>query len=291
MDQWLTESLDKKEYFYDEAILNFVTERINKKKAQIERYLETHPKLKEKLYSPKRRILRFRKSALSYLSIDTDSTLDITPSIDKTESEKEFEKQQIAQLVAYQKACEMAHNFAHDEIAYMDESMFVRLHSELCQNHPEKRKIIRMRLRNEDDPTIMIGKGYFQPVDGSIVNIRVSMLLFNYLNNWETDNIFARGAKFVTEYIRIQPHLDGNKRVALMLLNYILEKNGYADIYFDKNQIEKLYEQIKYAMLSRDVTHFALLIAKTMEKNYDNTIEKIKDYRIEQLGETLFSNL
>ena len=49
MDQWLTESLDKKEYFYDEAILNFVTERINKKKNDQEQ-IQIHRKKMIKKY-------------------------------------------------------------------------------------------------------------------------------------------------------------------------------------------------------------------------------------------------
>lgn len=287
---WLTEQLDRTPYFYNEQELVEITNRINNKKEQIERYLDAHPKLKEQLYSEKRRVMRFRRSAFSYLSIDSNGTLDIVPSIHKSEAEREFDQQQINQLLAYQKACQMAHEFAHDENVYLDEKMFVRLHTQLCQGNEEKRNFVRPRLRNDDDPTIMIGKGYFEPVDGSIVSLRVSMLLFNYLNHWEHDNVFAKGAKFMTEYVRIQPHLDGNKRVALMLLNYILEKHDYTDIYFAKKQMDELYENIQEAMITRDVTNFAKFIALTTELYYDNVIEKIKDYRIEHL-EDLTSRL
>lgn len=277
---WLTEELDNTPYFYDNEKLTHILTAITIKKSKIDTYLNEHPKLKEQLFSSERRKYRFRKSALSYLTIDTNDIFDIVPTKFKTAEEKEHEQDQIQQLLAYEEACQLSHEFAINPSSYLSDRIFVRLHTQLCQGDIDKRNKMRSRLRNENDPVIMIGQGYFNPISGDKVAQRVSMLLYHYENTWNNDNIFAKGAKFVTEYVRIQPHLDGNKRVALMLLNYILEKHGYSNIYFDKEQIDELYNSIKISMISRDVTSLAELIAKSLDLFYDSLIEKIKDYRI-----------
>ena len=170
---------------------------------------------------------------------------------------------------------------------YLSPEMLIRAHTMMYNNDPDKRSIVRYRFRNEEDNEIMVGQGYFAPVPGELVSPRVNYLFFNYANAWWNDHVIIKSAKFVTEYIRIQPHMDGNKRTSLMALNFILEKNGYPDIYFDKSQQTKFFNAIKKGMIERDVTDLARMIGENTLRRCDSRIEHIRDFRIRSLGDEM----
>ena len=280
MSEWLTAELDKQEYVGNEELLKEKTLEIDNLIKKINAYLEVHPKLKEKLFSEEHRDERFSRSAKSYLTLEGEKDIDIIPSVNMTEAQREYDKLQIMQFHAYREACQFVHDSAQNPFSSLDSSLSVRLHNILLMNDPDKHLKIRPRLRNQDDPQIIIGQGYFDPVDGAKVSERFCVMLYKYEDVWKNDNIFIKGAKFVVEYVRIQPHLDGNKRMALMLLNFILNKHGYSDVYFAQNQTTALYDSIKTAMLTRDVTPLACLIAESSRLYCEDIVEKIKEHRL-----------
>lgn len=283
--EWLTDELDNTPYTYNKQQLDFYKQNIDNVIAKIKAFFDSTPEAKELITGAQAHEVRFKRSALSYLELETNETLDIVPKQAKTETEKEYEEQQLKQLKAYIEACKFGYEKARDENSFLDEKLCVRFNYEILQGDLERDKKQRFRLRNGTDNLLMVGKGYFAPVEGKGVSKRVGMLLYNFYETWRNDNIFARCAKFVIEYVRIQPHMDGNKRVALLLLNYILEKNGYGDIYFKKSQIDNLYEQIKQGMLTRDVTGLACLIADSLRARYNEEVKQIIDYKMRNLDD------
>lgn len=281
--EWLTDELDKTPYTYRNETLNMYKANIDNVIKKVNAFFKLNPEAKEQITGAKAHENRFKRSALSYLELETNETLDIVPKECKTEAQRQYEQQQLTQLRGYLNACKFCYEKARNPMSYLDENLCVRLNYELLQGDVDKSIKQRFRLRNESDDAIMVGKGYFAPVEGNKVGRRVSMLIYDFENTWKDDNIFARAAKFVVEYIRIQPHMDGNKRTALMLLNYILEKNGYGDIYFKQSQMENLYAQIKAGMITRDVTGLAELIADSLRMRYNEEVKMIIDYKMNSI--------
>lgn len=289
--KWLTDELDNTPYSYNKKELDELKNQADEILAKIKRYCEVHPKFDKQINSDISRENRFRKSAFSFLGLENDGMLDIVPTKDLTPEQKVIQDEQIKMLEAYHAACKLVHNYAVDENKYLDENMLIKVHNELCKGDPDKRLKTRYRLRNEDDNIIMVGQGYFAPIEGAKVAKRTSCLIYDAEFGWEKDNFFARLAKIVIEYIRIQPHLDGNKRMSFMLMNYYLEKNGYPVLYFTNNQKEELYSSIEEGMVSRDVTSFAKFILKTLNLCLENIKNEILLYRLQNFEKEDKENL
>lgn len=278
---WLTDELDNTPYFYDkEKVASFVKDlNLPEKYDKLHTFFETYPEAKRRVFSDDYRKSKFYLSALSFLEIETE--LEKSEHIDTSHLTEE----QALKLAAYYDACKMAHELCIKPNFYIDQDLMVRIHRVLSSGEKDKNLIMRYRLRDQSDPTIMIGQGYFNPVSGKDVGLRINMLLWNLYSNWVDDNIFVKGAKFVTEYVRIQPHLDGNKRMALILLNCLFESlpnGGLPAIYFNKKQIGELYEHIKSSMITRDVTDFANHLATQVSKRYDEALDKAQAYAIKK---------
>lgn len=281
MAEWLTEDLDRKPYSVNLEKLDRYLHEIERKQAFIKRYLEVHPKAIKVLYTEEKRKKRFQDSALSYLVLEGGDGIDPIPSKDKTEYEIEIEKEEMKNVLAYEDACEMMHNASQDENCYLDADLLIKAHGIMYSKNPDKKLLVRPRFRNENDSFIVMGQGYFDPVPGELVASRVNFLFSDFNNPWYEDHPIVKGAKFVSEYFRIQPHMDGNKRTALMALNFILEKNGLPDIYIDSTQAPRLFEALKTSILKRDVTDLALLISENVNTRYDHRVKEIIGYRVD----------
>ena len=72
-----------------------------------------------------------------------------------------------------------------------------------------------------------------------------------------------------------------------MALNFILEKNGYPDIYINKAQADRFFEALKVGMLDRDVTDLANLIAENVQLRLNTRIKEIREYRIKNFQEEI----
>ena len=287
MKRWLTEELDRKPYKCDLDKLKKIFDEIAEAKTKVERYFEVHPKAKKAIVTDEKRKKRFRDSALSYLALENGDEIDIVPSRDKTEFEIEEESKEMSKVLSYGEACEMVHNAAMDKDGWLDNNLLIKAHTKLFEKDPERLNFVRYRFRNETDPVLLVGQGYFNPVEGDLVAPRMNMLFMDYNNAWYEDHPIVKGAKFVTEYVRIQPHLDANKRTALMALNFILEKNGLPDVYINQAQAERFFEALKTGMLDRDVTDLANLIAENVQLRFNTRIKEIREYRIKNFQNEL----
>ena len=105
-------------------------------------------------------------------------------------------------------------------------------------------------------------------------------MFFKYNYDWFDEHTVIKAAKFTLEYYRIQPKIDGNKRTALLCMNFILEKDGYPSIFIDNSQKEQLFNSIKKRLLTRDVTDLAKLFAHNIELSQNKIVNDITSYRL-----------
>lgn len=281
MGEWLTEEIDVKPYYCDKQKVQPSLDEIEDKLSKFYAYCKIHPRFKQEMFSKQAQERRSRETAMAFLGIEKPITLDPTSSFEKTEAEREIEQMKIKKLLAYTDASQYMKNVLNSEAPYLDESVCLRAHATMCQGEEDKAKIIRYtRFRDETDPVIIVGQGYFNPVAGELVKLRMDRLFQKYYNDWHNDPSIVKGAKFLTEYYRIQPHMDGNKRMALLCVNFILQDGGYADVRFHNGSKEKLFNCLKTAVLTHDVTDLVLLIAEKENERCDQWLDELIDYRL-----------
>lgn len=283
--RWLTEELDNTPYTYDEEKLeNYIKDhKIEEKRDKVKQYFKAHPEAYAEILSHENQVKRFNKEALTFLNLEGLENFDIC----------NISEEQANKLRSYREACELAHDLVMQQREHfvIDQNAIIRIHRQLCSGDPDRNLYSRYSYRGPQDRAVIVGRGCFIPVDGKDVDMRMSMLLYHLYEHkngkndewvWADDNVFAKGAKFVTEYVRIQPHMDGNKRMALILNNCILESSGYTDIYFNNNQIDEIHEALKEGLLTRDVTNLALIFARSVDKRYESLWDKVQEYAVEQ---------
>lgn len=282
MGEWLTEEIDRKPYYCDMEKVKASISEIDEKLSKFYAYCKIHPRFKQEMFSKQAQERRSRETAMAFLGIEKPITLDPTSSYEKTEAEREIEKLKIRKLLAYTDASQYMKNILSSDAPYLDQSVCLRAHATMCQGEEEKSRIIRYnRFRDETDPVIIVGQGYFNPVPGELVKPRMDLLFQDYYYGaWDKDHPIIKGAKFLTEYYRIQPHMDGNKRMALLCMNFILQNGGYADVRFHNGSKERLFDCLKKSVLTHDVTDLVLLIAEKENERCNQWLEELIDYRL-----------
>ncbi len=281
MSEWLTLETDMSPYRCDMEKVGGLLNEIDEKLAQFYAYCDIHPDFKEEMFSKKAQERRSRETALAFLGIEKPISIDAKSSLLKTEGEKEIERQNMRRLVAYTNASQYMKDILNSEAPYLDQSICLRAHATMCQGEEDKHLIVRYdRFRNETDPTLIVGQGYFAPVQGDLVQPRMDLLFQKYYGEWFNDHPIVKSSKFLTEYFRIQPHMDGNKRMALLCVNFILQKDGYADVRFRNEQKQNLFNALKTAVLTHDVTDLVTVVAEKENRRCDQWLEELVDYRL-----------
>lgn len=120
------------------------------------------------------------------------------------------------------------------------------------------------KFRDAYSDTIQIG--YFTPTKGEDVRKEMNLALCHYgyvdKKSPEQEAIlknFINTAKLHAQIVRIQPFMDGNKRIAFLTTNAMLQLSGLAPIILcetDADQ-EKYTTALKTAIVGRDVTLLA----------------------------------
>ncbi len=280
---WLTEQLDRQPFSYQQDKVQSIFSTIDKDKAKLQSYWASHPDAYQSMVVHNDR--RHLQCALSFLALEDRTTMDMIPTAQKNEIDKLIEEEKIKKARAYQEACEYVHRCALGiekdmKNCGLEANLLIKAHSILCSYDAENyRSKARPRFRNADDGLIIIGRGTFNPVDGDLVDLRMERLFSLYNIEWYHEPALIKGVKFLVEYIRIQPHLDGNKRVALMALNFVLEKEGYPSIYLDGSQYEEFVQLVDQCLLSRDITPLVLMLASIVERVQQSLQSKIILYR------------
>lgn len=282
MEEWLTLELDMKPYRCDMEKVGGLINEIDAKLKQFYDYCKLHPNFKKEMFSRSAQERRSRETALAFLGIEKPISIDTKSSLEKSEGERLIEERNMQKLMAYTDASQYMKDILHSDAPFLDQRVCLRAHATMCQGEEDKHLMIRYeRFRDETDPTLIIGQGYFAPVDGSLVQARMDYLFQNlFYGQWYGDHPIVRGSKFLAEYFRIQPHMDGNKRMALLCMNFILQKEGYADVRFRNEQKVKLFDALKTALLTRDVTDLVQVVAEKENRRCDQWLEELVDYRL-----------
>lgn len=281
MGEWLDLNTDMSPYRCDMSKVSNSLNDIDEKLARFNVYCGFHPKFKEEMFSVQAQERRSRETAMAFLGIEKPIVIDETSSFEKSDVEREIEAQNIRKLLAYADASQYMKDILNSEAPYLDQTICIRTHSTMCQGEENKHLIIRYdRFRNERDPLIIVGQGYFNPVEGELVQARMDLLFQKYYEEWKNDHPIVRGSKFLTEYYRIQPHMDGNKRMALLCMNFILQKEGYPEVRFRNEKKEQLFDALKVGVLTHDVTKLVELVADREEHRVHQWLEELVDFRL-----------
>lgn len=283
----LDERTDRKPYFYDAVSIEKVMNKIDSNKKHIAEFVDVYPQFKEYLLSEAFREKNFLNGALTFLALDGHHSIGIVPTENMSKEQIEAEDEKMHKIECYFNACKYIYDMAHDESYYeVDAPLLLKAHALLDIDTEKGNRVASYRFRNESDPEIVMKGTCFQPVPGDLVDLRVQYLFTMFNTAWYHDPLIVRGAKFITEYFRIQPSMDGNKRTALMGLNFMLLKNGYPEIYFQKKDHHKLLDSFEEGILTRDVTSLSLLIANKILARQEEINQEIINYRIETFMKT-----
>ena len=279
----LDEKTDRKPFVYNQEAVEGAFKKIAENKEQILDFIKLYPAFGKMVRSQAFREKNFLNGALTFLALDHNQTLGVVPTEKMTAAEAEQEEEKMQKIRGYYEACKYVYEQAHDDSYYqVDAPLLLKAHAMLDIDNEKGNNVASYRFRCATDPEILMTKGTcFQPVVGDLVELRVLNLFAMFNNAWFKDPTIVRGAKFITEYFRIQPHMDGNKRTALMALNFMLIKDGYPEIFFDKKDQKKLINDLETAIISRDVTDLSLLIANKVKARQEEINSEIVNFRIE----------
>jgi len=291
--KWLTEDVENIEYYcnYDKELEDQI-ERINKYTNQMKHYFEKNPEEQEKMVKAVEELFGFTR----YIRAMTDgSELELSLLQDENAFSKLSEEQKdvLRQANAYREACAFMEQQAKNPNSYLCDNLFIKAHYIMESGTSEDIQTIRkLRFRDGSDNLIIELRGFFNPLEGEKVSSRMLQLFSEADFVWKMNPI-EKAVRFATEYIRIQPHMDGNKRIALLGMNYILMKNGYMPIYFEYGefspmckQYEKidgfkvvkqqgLAEDIKEGILYRDLTSMMKTVCNKLESRVVKYMKRI----------------
>lgn len=292
--KWLSDDIEKIDYYcqYDKELLDQI-ERINKYTAQVADYFNNYPSEKEKMEHAVEELFGFAR----YIRAMTEGTgVEFKILNDEHAFEKltEDQKEILMQANAYKDACAFIEAEAKKPSSYLCDRLFIKTHYIMESGTDEDiRNNRRTRFRDGTDNLIIEMRGFFNPLEGDKVSSRMLKLFADADFVWTDLNPIEKAVKFAAEYIRIQPHMDGNKRVALLGMNYILMKNGYMPIYFEYGEFSpmcKQYEKIdgvnivkqqgfaqdiKEAILYRDLTSMMKTVCNKLESRTVKYVKRI----------------
>ncbi len=128
----------------------------------------------------------------------------------------------------------------------------------------------------------MILMSYFEPVEGRSVRSEMNIAMTSYAYKDDTSSlqdVFERIAKLHAQIVRIQPFMDGNKRIAFLTTNAMLKLHNLPiiDICQNKEESEKYHNALRTAIVKRDVTELANIFTNKVI-NQQQAI--LKDYTV-----------
>lgn len=151
------------------------------------------------------------------------------------------------------------------------------LHKELSKNNLDLSRYEIGRLRDQYSSTPVIG--YFTPTEGAKVasELNFAMCEWGYVDRTGKSNMFEKIAKLHAQIVRIQPFVDGNKRIAYLVTNAMLALHGFPTIELCHGAEEnKNYnDSLKTAIVGRDVTPLARIFENKVLEQQEKIITAI----------------
>jgi len=117
--------------------------------------------------------------------------------------------------------------------------------------------------------------------------LKIVKLMDEYIQNIEKLKLqtIKKAAFIHHEFVRIHPFIDGNGRVARLLTNFYLMKNGYPPIVIQKEDRKKYYKTLNKADQG-DLSDFATFIARSVNESLQYYLSSfIDEERLESLSE------
>ena len=174
--------------------------------------------------------------------------------------------------------------FRLEKEPYVYPELLLHLHRELVRDNLDIADYEKGRFRDRYSNEIQAG--YFHPTPGSRVaeEVVVAMTNYAYVDKKNEDACFEKIAKLHAQFVRIQPFMDGNKRMAFLLTNAMLKLHGFPIIDLCKNKEEsKMYNNaLKEAIVNRNVTKLAQIILGKVKDKQEVIIDKIAVDEIEK---------
>lgn len=171
---------------------------------------------------------------------------------------------------------------------YLYPELLLNIHRELVKNNLDVADTDKGHFR--DQYSSMIQVGYFEPTPGREVKTELSCAFsrYAYVDKSGKENVFEKIAMLHAQMVRIQPFMDGNKRMAFLVTNAMLALHNLPmiDLFSGAEENGKYINCLKTAIVKRDVTPLAELFeSKVIEKQE----EIIRTIRIKETSKAIKS--
>lgn len=127
------------------------------------------------------------------------------------------------------------------------------------------------KYRNEN--VIISGANHILPEYIKVPEL-MEKLIINY-DIWNKYHPIIKASLLHGELVKIHPFVDGNGRMARLIMNMDLMKSGYVPVIIKKENRLKYYESLDKAHTTGDYTDFVKLVAKAENKMLDRYLEII----------------
>ena len=105
------------------------------------------------------------------------------------------------------------------------------------------------------------------------VSYRMNELKEKYDNDWKNLTVFERAVRLHMAIINIHPFIDGNGRIARLIMNYELVKNDYPPILINESQKLSYYAMIEEININTDYQNSPLEIGDI--KLFSETVQQL----------------
>lgn len=120
------------------------------------------------------------------------------------------------------------------------------------------------------DQNVIISGAIHIPPDYILLDELMSQFI-DWYNSKEAQemNPIERAARVHGEFVKIHPYIDGNGRIARLLLNLELMKSGYPPIVIRNNRRVEYYEALDRAHTTEDYSNFITIVKHEVENSID----------------------
>lgn len=169
---------------------------------------------------------------------------------------------------------------------YLYPELLLYVHRELVKNNLDISDYDKGHFRDQYSPMIQVG--YFEPIEGRKVKTEITYAFsqYAYVDKNGKENPFEKISKLHAQMVRIQPFMDGNKRMAFLITNAMLALHGFPmiDLCNGAEENENYNECLKIAIVKRDVTPLAELFENKTIKKQEEIINVI---RVRETGKAI----